>query len=156
MESVDILSKWQIIADLQATNRWEAIDELINHLVATGNIKLEHHQAISAAVKKRESLMSTGIGYGIALPEITTDLIYEAVGALGRSKKGVNFNAVDNQPVYLVLLFLVPQRLLQNYLDTLANIARLLLQRPEFRQALVRAPDAEAMLQIIRSQGRKK
>lgn len=154
MELGDILTKDQILTDLQATNRWEAIDELINNLVVTGKIKPEHHDAISAVVKKRESSMSTGIGFGIGIPHASTDLIYEVVGALGRSKKGVNFDALDNQPVNLVMLFLVPQGQFQKHLHTLANIAKL-LHRADFRQALERAPDQETMLQIIRSQGKK-
>src|SRR5690606_26740008 len=109
MDLGDILTKEQIITDLQATDRWQAIDELINNLVATGRIKAEHHDAIAAVVKKRESSMSTGIGFGIGIPHASTDLIYEVVGSLGRSKKGVNFDALDNQPVNLVMLFLVPQ-----------------------------------------------
>src|SRR5437763_14966238 len=154
MDLGDILTKEQIITDLQAADRWQAIDELINNLVATGKIKQEHHDAIAAVVKKRESSMSTGIGFGIGTPHASTDLIYEVVGALGRSKKGVNFDALDNQPVNLVMLFLVPQGQFQKHLHTLANIAKL-LHRAEFRQALEQAPSAEAMLQIIREQGKK-
>jgi mannitol/fructose-specific phosphotransferase system IIA component (Ntr-type) len=139
---------------LRATNRWEAIDELINNLVASGKITPEHHEAIAAVVKKRESSMSTGIGFGIGIPHASTDLISEVVGALGRSKTGVNFDALDNQPVNLVMLFLVPQGQFQKHLHTLANIAKL-LHKAEFRQALEQAPDADAMLQIVRSQGQK-
>jgi mannitol/fructose-specific phosphotransferase system IIA component (Ntr-type) len=154
MDLGDILSKEQILTDLRATTRWEAIDELINNLVATGKIKPEHHDAIAAVVKKRESSMSTGIGFGIGIPHASTDLIYEVVGALGRSKQGVNFDALDNQPVNLVMLFLVPQGQFQKHLHTLANIAKL-LHRADFRQALEQAPDAQAMLNIIRDQGRR-
>ena len=154
MDLGDILSKDQIITDLKATNRWEAIDELINNLVTTGKIKPEHHDAIASVVKKRESSMSTGIGFGIGIPHASTDLIYEVVGALGRSKNGVSFDALDNQPVNLVMLFLVPQGQFQKHLHTLANIAKL-LHRADFRQALLDAGDAEAMLQIIRDQGKK-
>lgn len=152
MDLGDILSKEQILPDLRATNRWEAIDELINTLVAVGRIKTEHREAIAAVVKKRETSMSTGIGYGIGIPHASTDLIYEVVGALGRSKKGVNFDALDNQPVSLVMLFLVPQGQFQKHLHTLANIAKL-LHRAELRQALEQAPDAEAMLKLVRDQG---
>jgi mannitol/fructose-specific phosphotransferase system IIA component (Ntr-type) len=150
MDLGDILTREQIITDLKAGTRWEAIDELINNLVANGKIKPEHHDAISAVVKKRESSMSTGIG----IPHASTDLIYEVVGALGRSKKGVNFDSLDNQPVNLVMLFLVPQGQFQKHLHTLANIARL-LHRPELRQSLEQAPDADTMLNIIREQGKK-
>ena len=60
MDLGDILGPEQIIPDLQATNRWEAIDELINNLVTTNKIKAEHRDAVCAVVKKRESSMSTG------------------------------------------------------------------------------------------------
>jgi mannitol/fructose-specific phosphotransferase system IIA component (Ntr-type) len=147
----DILSPPQILADLQANDRWEAIEELVGNLVATGKIKPEHRDSITAAVRKREQSMSTGIGFGIGIPHASTDLIYEVTGALGRSKKGVNFEALDNQPVTLVMLFLVPQGQFQKHLHTLAEIAKL-LHRNEFRKALEEAPDADAMYNIIKSQ----
>src|SRR5438309_146574 len=150
----DILQKEQIITDLQATDRWEAIDELINHLVACQKIKPEHRDAVAAVVKKRETSMSTGIGFGIGIPHASTDLIYDVVGAFGRSKKGVNFDALDNQPVNLVMLFLVPQGQFQKHLHTLANIAKL-LHKKEFSQALEEAPNAEAMYKIIKEYGGK-
>ena len=154
MDLGDILSKEQIIPDLRAANRWEAIDELITNLVATGKITPQNQEAIAAVVKKRESSMSTGIGFGIGIPHASTDLITEVVGALGRSRTGVTFDALDNQPVNLVMLLLVPQGQFQKHLHTLANIAKL-LHKAEFRQALEQAPDADAMLQIVRSQGQK-
>src|SRR5678816_1923272 len=123
MDLGDILGPEQILPGMNASNRWEAIDELINNLVATGKIKPEHHDAISAVVKKRESSMSTGIGFGIGIPHASTDLIHEVTGALGRSKKGISFDALDNQPVNLVVLFLVPQGQFQKHLHTLAHIA---------------------------------
>ena len=154
MELADILTKDQILTDLQAANRWQAIDELINNLVATGKIQPQHRESIAAVVKKRETSMSTGIGFGIGIPHASTDLIPEVVGALGRSKKGINFDALDNQPVNFVMLFLVPQGQFQKHLHTLANIAKI-LHKAEFRQALEQAPDAEAMLKAIKDQGKK-
>src|SRR3974377_2635645 len=154
MDLGDILTKEQILTDLQEADRWQAIDELINNLVATGKIRPEHHDAIAAVVKKRESSMSTGIGFGIGIPHASTDLISEVVGALGRSRNGVNFDALDNQPVNLVMLFLLPQGEFQKHLHTLANIAKL-LHKADFRQALEQAPDADTMLKIIRNQGQQ-
>jgi len=154
MDLADILTKAQIIPDLRAINRWEAIDELIGNLVTTGKIQPADRDAVTAAVKKRETSMSTGIGFGIGIPHASTDLIYEVVGALGRSAAGVNFEALDNQPVKLVMLFLVPQGQFQKHLHTLANIAKL-LHKQDFRQTLELAPDAESMLNIIREYGKK-
>lgn len=154
MDLVDILTKDQILTDLQAKDRWEAIDELISNLVATGKIQPQHREAIAAVVKKRETSMSTGIGFGIGIPHASTDLITQVVGALGRSKHGINFDALDNQPVNLVMLFLVPQGQFQKHLHTLANIAKI-LHKAEFRSALEKSPDAESMLAVIKEQGKK-
>src|SRR6266542_1184850 len=154
MELGDILGPEQIIPEMKAANRWEAIDELIGNLVATSKIKPEHLDAVSSVVKKRESSMSTGIGFGIGIPHASTDLIYDVVGALGRSKKGVNFDALDNQPVNLVMLFLVPQGQFQKHLHTLAKIAKL-LHKAEFRQALEQAPDGKVMYEIIKAESGK-
>ena len=154
MDLGDILTEDQIITDLKAADRWEAIDELIGNLVTTGKIKPEHRDTIAAVVRKREQSMSTGIGFGIGIPHASTDLIQEVVGALGRSKAGVNFDALDNQPVNLVMLFLVPQGQFQKHLHTLANIAKL-LHKAEFREVLEKAPDADVMLAAIREYGKK-
>src|SRR5580658_11240648 len=145
----DILSLETILPDLKSANRWEAIDELVQCLVNTTKIRAEHREAIVAVVKKRESSMSTGIGFGIGIPHASTDLIQEVVGALGRSKKGIEFDALDNQSVNLVVLFLVPQGQFQKHLHTLASIARLLYEK-EFRQELEQAPDSAAMFEIIK------
>jgi len=149
MNLADILSLDNIMPELTATNRWEAIDETIQNLVNTNKIKPENREAIIAVVKKRESSMSTGIGFGIGIPHASTDLIGSVVGALGRSSKGIDFDALDNQPVNLVMLFLVPQGQFQKHLHTLASIAKL-LHIKEFRQELEQAPDAAAMFEIIK------
>jgi len=145
----DILGSNNILPDMQAAIRWDAIDELVNNLIATGKIKPADREPIIAVVKKRESSMSTGIGFGIGIPHASTDLIPEVVGALGRSSKGINFDALDNQPVNLVMLFLVPQGQFQKHLHTLASIAKLLHVK-EFRQELEQAPDGPAMFEIIK------
>ena len=150
----DILGSENILPDLKAANRWEAIDELINNLVVTRKISAENREAIAAVVKKREASMSTGIGFGSGIPHASTDLIGEVVGALGRSRAGVSFDALDNQPVNLVMLFLVPQGQFQRHLHTLASIAKL-LHNKDFRQALEQSPDGAAMFQIIRANSPK-
>jgi mannitol/fructose-specific phosphotransferase system IIA component (Ntr-type) len=135
MDLNDFLGPNPTVVDLKAENRWEAIDELVDKLVASQKIKPEHRDAIVASVKKRESSMSTGIGFGIGLPHASTDLLNDVVTAVGRSRKGVQFDALDSKPVKLVLLFLIPQGQFQKHLHTLANIAKL-LHRSDFRDGL--------------------
>ena len=144
-----ISEEHQVIQELESADRWGAIDELTDILVQGGAIREADRKAILDEVRKRESSMSTGIGFSIGIPHASTDLIDEAIGAIGRSKEGINFDALDNQPVTLVVLFLVPKGQFQKHLHTLANIAKR-LHNPEFRKSLEEAPDAKAMLDIIR------
>jgi fructose-specific phosphotransferase system IIA component len=144
-----LLREAQITTDLRATNRWQAIEELITNLVATGRVKSEDRDAIIGAVRKREMSMSTGIGYGIGIPHASTELVHQAVAAFGRSKQKIKFDSLDGQPVSLVILFLVPQGQFQKHLHTMSEIAKL-LRNADIRQALEQAPDAGAILKIFR------
>ena len=144
----EIFKTEHIVSELKATNRWEAIDELVDTLVANGAIAKLDRDAVIDVVRTRENSMSTGIGYGIGIPHASTDLIENVVGALGRSKNGIDFEALDNQPVTLVVLFLVPRGQFQKHLHTLANIARQ-LHNSEFRAALENAEDADSIFQIL-------
>ena len=126
MDLNDFLGPKPIIIDLQAEDRWQAIDELIGALVMHGKIKPEDRKAVTEAVRKREASMTTGIGFGIGIPHASTNLVSEVVGVLGRSRKGVQFDALDGQSARLVMLFLVPKGQFQKHLHTLANIAKLL------------------------------
>ena len=135
MDLNDFLGPEPIVIDLQAENRWQAIDELIGALVTHGKIKSEHREAILASVKKRESSMSTGIGFGIGIPHAATELVSDVVGAVGRSRRGIQFDALDGKPVRLVLLFLAPQGQFQKHLHTLSNLAKL-LHKSDFRGGL--------------------
>jgi mannitol/fructose-specific phosphotransferase system IIA component (Ntr-type) len=152
MMLAEILSQDGVLAEMQATNRWEAIDELIGHLVKCGKIREESREAVASVVKRRETSMSTGIGFGIGIPHASTDLITDVTGAFGRSTGGINFDSLDNQPVKLVMLFLVPQGQFQKHLHTLAEIAKL-LHKPELRQALEAAEDGAAIYETFRRFG---
>jgi fructose-specific phosphotransferase system IIA component len=145
----DLLSEAQINPDLQAINRWQVIDELITLLVQTGKVKSEDRDAVIGAVRKREMSMSTGIGFGIGIPHASTELVHQPVAAFGRSKQKINFDSLDGKPVSLVILFLIPQGQFQKHLHTMAELAKL-MKNAGLRQALKEAPDAGAMLQIIK------
>src|SRR5690348_11822805 len=111
------------VVDLQAQDRWQAIEELTNHLVATRKIPTQHREPIARSIRRREAEMSTGIGFGIGIPHASSELVSEVVGVVGRSRKGIQFDALDGKPVHLVLLFLLPAGQFQKHVNTLANIA---------------------------------
>ncbi|MBO7107735.1 MAG: PTS sugar transporter subunit IIA [Verrucomicrobia bacterium] len=149
MTLASILSVDQIITQMDSKNRWDVIDELIQKLVDCGKITAEKAPQIVEAVKKRESSMSTGVGFGVGLPHASTQLIDDVIGVFGCSSDGVNFDALDNQPVKFVVLFLVPQGQFQKHLQTLGNIARL-LHRKDMRQAIEEAKTAEEIFNVIK------
>jgi mannitol/fructose-specific phosphotransferase system IIA component (Ntr-type) len=138
----------QIIPKLKNATAFQVIGELVNHLVSIGKILPEAKEPISLAIKRRETSMSTGIGFGIAIPHADTDLINEVIVIFGRSVEGIDFDALDKQPVRLVVLVIVPTREKQKHLLTLASISRLLHNR-EIRVALQNARDADAILNIL-------
>jgi mannitol/fructose-specific phosphotransferase system IIA component (Ntr-type) len=145
----DILSPSQIISDLKAGDRWQAIEEMVGQLVEAGKVQPDHRDAVIAAVRKRETSMSTGIGFGIGIPHASTDLVPELTAVFARSRAGVQFDALDSQPVHLVTLLLVPQGQFQKHLHTLAGIAKV-QRRDDFLRALDAASDAESILKVIR------
>ena len=150
MNLTEILSVEQIVPRLTAADRWTVIDQLIDVLVRTKKIRPEDSETIRKAVKDRETSKSTGIGYGIALPHASVACIPDVVAVFGRLAQGVDFQALDNQPVTMCLLFLTPQGQFQKHLLLLSNFARFLSNR-ENRQTLETAQTAEEILAIFRS-----
>jgi mannitol/fructose-specific phosphotransferase system IIA component (Ntr-type) len=150
MALAELLSPEQIIPEMKAMERWDAIVELMDLLVARGQIKPEDKDGILAALKQREETMSTGIGFGIAIPHCSSDRLDKVVAAFGRSSKGIEFDALDNAPVKFVVLFVVPKNQFQTHLRTLASIAKFLNDRT-VRDQLAAADSADAILQVFRS-----
>jgi PTS system fructose-specific IIA component len=126
------------------------IDQLIDVLVRTHKIRTEDSETVRKAVKDRETSKSTGIGYGVALPHASVACIPDVVAVFGRPFRGVDFQALDNQPVTMCLLFLAPQGQFQKHLQLLSSFARFLSNK-ENRQKLETAPTAEEILAIFRS-----
>src|ERR687884_17308 len=150
-----LLTVEQIIPEMKATERWPAIVELIDLLVALGRIRSDARESILASLKQREETMSTGIGFGIAIPHCSSDRIDEVVASFGRSSQGIEFDALDNAPVKFVVLFIVPKNQFQTHLRTLASIAKFLNDR-NVRERLGAAQSADEILAIFRESGGEK
>ena len=150
MDLSSLLTVEQILPQMQSTERWGAIAELVDLLVKVGKVKPDDHETVLNALKQREETMSTGIGFGIAIPHASSDRVSEVVAAFGRSPGGIEFDALDNAPVKNVVLFVVPRDQFQMHLRTLAAIAKLLNDRA-VREALGTATTAEEILAIFKS-----
>jgi nitrogen PTS system EIIA component len=123
------------VINLEAENRWQAIEELVDYLATHGRIDPGDRDAIVQTVRKREISMSSGIGFGIGIPHAATPLVSRPMGLIGVSRKGIQFEALDNKLVKVVVLFLVPEGQAQKHLNILADIAKM-VRRPDFQKLL--------------------
>jgi len=128
MKLSEILNADEIKIDLEAEDKMEAIEELIDLLISEHEVSLRDRDHIMEVVFQRESSVSTGVGGGIAIPHGTVDCIDDIVGAVGISKNGIDFDSIDGEPVYIVILLLVPKIQVSKHIKTLAQIARIFNQ----------------------------
>jgi mannitol/fructose-specific phosphotransferase system IIA component (Ntr-type) len=142
-----------ILPEMRSRERWSAIDELADVLVRSGGIQPSNRQTVVSALRAREETMSTGIGFGIAIPHASCDQVSNVVAAFGRSKEGIEFDSLDNLPVRFMVMFVVPKDQFQVHLRTLAAIAKFLNDRG-VRERLAEADSAKQILEVLTNPGR--
>ncbi|MDT8391577.1 MAG: PTS sugar transporter subunit IIA, partial [Lentisphaeria bacterium] len=109
-----------VIADLQGTNKYDIIDELLDHVAKrTGLGDLPH---VRQDLRHREKLMSTGLERGVAVPHCRTDQVDTLTCALGICRKGADFDSLDGQPTHVVALTLVPLSKPAPYVQFIASL----------------------------------
>ncbi len=148
MKLPDIIVTDAILPDLDARTRDEAIEALIQSLAEAGAISKRTAKEALAAVLKRENQATTGIGKGIALPHAKIKTIKKVVGTIGRSTKGIDFNALDSKPVYIVILLLSSLNDPDEHLQAMETIFKH-VQRDLFRKFLRQSETAQAIAELI-------
>jgi fructose-specific phosphotransferase system IIA component len=145
----EILSENVIKVDLESEDKEEAFAELIELLVRAGRI--DDRAAALTAIEKREELGTTGIGKGVAIPHGKDACVSRLVAALGISKEGIEYEAIDHEPVHVVFLVLAELDNPGPHVQCLAEIARL-LQVPGFYRRLLATTTPKETLDAIRSE----
>ncbi|MEO7099150.1 MAG: PTS sugar transporter subunit IIA [Luteolibacter sp.] len=148
MKLAKLLSADQIILEMKAVEHWPAIIELVDHLVFTGQLPEEQREEMLEAFRAREELVSTGIGLGVAIPHAFSDHLEKVIAVFGKSKEGIDFEALDNAPVHFIVLFIVPRKGYHMHLQTLAAIAKM-FTNIEVRRQLGLAESREQILEIL-------
>jgi mannitol/fructose-specific phosphotransferase system IIA component (Ntr-type) len=148
MKLSTLLGPDQIILEMKAGGHWDSILELVNHLVNGGFLPPSLREECLTAFKKREDQVSTGIGYGVAIPHVFSDHIDHVIAVFGRSRDGIDFEAIDNAPVHYIILFLVPRKDYQLHLRTLAAIAKL-FTNSDVRRQMSAATTRDEILAIL-------
>jgi len=132
---------------LESEDKDEVFEELVDHFCQIK--KYNARDEILSALNERESKMSTGIQKGIALPHGKTNAIENVHGILGISKKGIDYDALDGQPVYLIFMLLAPQAESEKHLRLLKRLAGL-LDNPQFYTDLLPQNDPQGACGIIK------
>ncbi len=146
---LDFLPLPAIQIDLKSQTKKEVLKELVGALAEAHGIK--NSGSILEALQEREELGSTGIGQGIAIPHGKSESVGKVVAALGISKRGIDFDALDGEPVYLFFMLVAPSNAAGIHLKILAKISRLLKDK-FFRQALREAKNSEEALKLIKDE----
>lgn len=155
MKIMDFLSKKAITTDIQSVKKEDVIKELVDVLINAGDIEKRQRNKLIEALMARESLGSTAIGQGIAIPHAKSDSVVKLVAAFGLSKKGVDFDSLDGEPVNIFFLLLAPQDSAGPHLKALARISRLLKDK-YFRDNLRMCNDDKSVIRTITQEDEKK
>ncbi|HSA78298.1 MAG TPA: fructose PTS transporter subunit IIA [Nitrospirota bacterium] len=142
----DLLQDDLVIEEIKATDKIGVIREFAGILQATGRVT--DAEALVRVLLERESLGSTGIGDGVAIPHGKLSFISNMVVAFGRSSRGVDFQSLDAQPVYLFFLLVTPDNKPGDHLKALARISRI-LKNPDLRENLKRTSDRQELKRLI-------
>ena len=143
----DVFPPELIIIDLEAEDKDEVFEELVDtYCQARNNNRREE---ILQALWERESKMSTGIQKGIAIPHGKSEAIENVCGILGISKNGIEYDALDGQPVYVVFMLLAPQTDSEDRLRLLKRLASL-LNNHEFFVELLAQKDPQSANRIVK------
>ncbi|MBM7539991.1 PTS fructose transporter subunit IIABC [Amphibacillus cookii] len=146
MKITDLLGKDTINLELSADSKDQAIDHLIDSLEQAN--KLSDKQAFKAAIIEREQHTSTGIGDGIAIPHAKSSAVKQPAIAFGRSRSGIDYQALDGQPSHLFFMIAASEGANNEHLDTLARLSSMLMDE-QFRATLLQATSADQILQAI-------
>lgn len=138
MKLRDIVVDKAIVPNMVATKRDEAIRELLDALVESGRVSSDMRDAFAKAIIARENKGSTGLNHGVAIPHTKSAAVKTPMAAVGVSRSGIDFNSLDKQPVYSVVLLISPEAKPEAHLEAIQAIFSH-LSKDQFRRFLRQA-----------------
>ncbi|MBU1084654.1 MAG: PTS sugar transporter subunit IIA [Candidatus Omnitrophota bacterium] len=155
MKIIELLDKEAVSVDIQSKDKDSVLSEIVGLLVSSGTVKKSDNEEILRRLKERESLGSTGIGKGVAIPHAKCPKVKKMTAAFGISKNGVDFKSLDGEPTYIFFLLVAPGETPGPHLKALARISRLLDDK-FVRDRLRAAGNAKDLLKVIKEEEQKK
>lgn len=148
MKLSDFVVREAIIVDLQATVKEEAIREIVRSLRDAGRLSDTDMESVIRAILSREELGSTGIGQGVAVPHTRHATVDRLIGTVALSRTGVEFAALDGEPVDILFLLISPISQSGDHLRALENISRH-LKNENFVNFLRQAKTREQVVDLL-------
>ena len=148
MNLSEIYREETILDDLQCTTKNEVIEEMVTALRETKALPAKQCGDILRAIIRREEMGSTGIGRGVAVPHVKHPGAKSVVGALGRSKSGIEFQALDGAPVHLVFLLVSPYDSVEPHLNALKRISAVAADN-DMRRFLMQAKNRSEIAELM-------
>ncbi len=136
----------EMITDLEATDKEGALKEMLE--LISKSSKIVDKKAFENAIYKREKLMSTGIGYGIAVPHAKLKGVTDFTIALGRVKDGIEYESIDDKPVNLIFMIGASDTQDKEYIRLLSRLV-LRLKDQKLRKKLMKAKDSKEIFNLI-------
>jgi mannitol/fructose-specific phosphotransferase system IIA component (Ntr-type) len=143
----DILTSMRVKVPLEAKTKDEVLVELVDVLAGDGCVRSPNE--VLRVVQAREQVLSTGIGHGVALPHGKSDVCAQLLIAAGVAPHGIEFDALDAEPVRLIFLLVGPESEAGPHIKALSQISHL-VRRADVRDRLLGAADAGSFLQALR------
>ncbi|BDR56940.1 PTS fructose transporter subunit IIABC [Xylocopilactobacillus apis] len=126
MNIIDLLDPNVMIMDLKAKNKSEAIDEMAASMEKGGIVN--NVEQFKEGIWKREKQTSTGLGEGIAMPHTKNSAVNKATVLFAKSNDGIDYEALDGQPVYVFFMIAAPEGANDTHLQALASLSRYLMK----------------------------
>ena len=146
MKIQDLLQKNCIIIDLKEVDKMEVLSQMARYMASLFN--LPDPSSITQKILDRETEMSTGIGYGIAIPHARIGTIDRLYMVTARSTKGIEFNAIDEQPVHLIFMMISPTSTSTEHTHILSSLSRI-MSYEDMRNKLLSAETPELFLDTL-------
>jgi mannitol/fructose-specific phosphotransferase system IIA component (Ntr-type) len=146
----ELIQEDVIRVGLEARDKWEAIEELVDMLIAAHEIRIADRAEVIDAVLAREHSLSTGLKYGLAVPHGAVECVTDVVAAMATSSAGIPFESVDDSPARLVVLLVIPRGSFQQHVRTLAGVSRL-ATLPVIRDRILAAHTPAEVVAVLHS-----
>ena len=144
----EILTPTCVRVPMRATDKKGVIDELVDLLAEAGKVTDPHE--LKDAVWTREQARTTGIGYSLAIPHGKSAGVPDLAMAIGKPAEPIDFSAIDNKPVRLVVLLASPLDRTSDHIQALARISRLMASE-DFRSQIYATESEEELYELLLS-----